>query len=520
MEKLNPEKNSDYMCDINYIYKKRFYNLELDRLSNVYINSLKYLKGYPSIMLLQYNSNICVYDSHSRQYCLIRKEHFVDELSDSEKEMHYRRIKRFTDAVIYAERILKKWYAELEKIGKEDCEAMGKKSKPANYGWYINAKRLFNQVVAYAPKSLLPKQPPIFNKKFSGTLPPEEVAKFLYQVCDGDIETLRTLAKFSYKIVYEPWDCLATVILADEKIHGVLKEFFNFLFATYMSNFPFELNWMDFNTLKLKENRLCFLENEFNRNLPILLTKGDTIYKKGDGYSFFKKLFGGKEISIENPYFDDELIFKNSIPIICVVGDEKRYNTMQNLYKKIRFIKIETSELEFSENLFGGYEWLREEFLLIGKKEVEVNAEMAVPYELDHEKEVQKFMRTCCTLGEGKKCTEEEFYNAYKEYFDHSYPDEVSLSKRKLCEKVKELKSHRIVAKRIHIKKDENPTFLLGVALKSNWSELYKNEPIHEHFKTKKEKFEVILNNLSKECFEIVQPNVRKVKATIDERIG
>lgn len=59
MEKLNPEKNSDYMCDINCIYKKRFYNLELDRLNNVYINSIKHLKGYPYIMLLQHNSNIC-----------------------------------------------------------------------------------------------------------------------------------------------------------------------------------------------------------------------------------------------------------------------------------------------------------------------------------------------------------------------------------------------------------------------------------------------------------------------------
>lgn len=374
--------------------------------------------------------------------------------------------------------------------------------------------------MAYAPKSLIAKQPPIFNEKLSGTLPPEEVTEFLYQPCDGNIETLRTLANFSYKIIYEPWDCLATVILANEKIHKALKEFFNFLIAPYMSNFSFELNWTDFNTMKLKENRLCFLENEFNRNLPILLVKGDTIYKKGDGYSFFKKLFGGKGIGIENPYFDDELILKNTIPIICVVGDEKKYNTMQNLYKKIRFIKIETPELEFSEKHLGAYEWFRREFLLIGKKEVEVDAKMAVPYELDHEKAVQKFMRTCCTFGEGKRCTEVEFHNAYKKYFEHCYPDEACPSKRSICDKVKKIKSHRIVAKRIHLSEKSNPTFLLGIALKENWFELYKDEPIYEHFKTKKEKFEFTLNNLSRECFEIAQPDVRKVTATIDERTG
>ena len=51
-------------------------------------------------------------------------------------------------------------------------------------------------------------------------------------------------------------------------------------------------------------------------------------------------------------------------------------------------------------------------------------------------------------------------------------------------------------------------------------SDLYKDEPIYEHAKTEKEKFKIVLGNLSKESFKVLKPDVRKVVATIDNNTG
>ena len=70
--------------------------------------------------------------------------------------------------------------------------------------------------------------------------------------------------------------------------------------------------------------------------------------------------------------------------------------------------------------------------------------------------------------------------------------------------------------KRIHESKDSNPTYFLGMDLKENYSEFYKDEPVYEHVKTEKEKFEITLNNLAKETFKIIQLDTRKVEKNID----
>ena len=58
------------------------------------------------------------------------------------------------------------------------------------------------------------------------------------------------------------------------------------------------------------------------------------------------------------------------------------------------------------------------------------------------------------------------------------------------------------------------------MGLKENYSELYKDEPIHTHVKTERERFEIELNNLVKETFKDVKLNTRRVTSTVDIRTG
>lgn len=519
MENFSQPKNENLPEKINAYYSKKFYDLELEKLKSAYTKSITYLKNFPYIPAL-YNSNICIYDPYSGQYSFIKKEHFLDDLSDNEKESYFRKIKRFTDEVLKANQILNEWSEKLETYIKSSQEELKGIQNLPIYAWYSNAQCYFSKITSDAPKHLISTQPVFPNENLQGQLPSKDITDFLYQLCDGNIENFQNLAKLSYNLIYNPQEYLSTVIFANNKIHESLKDFFNLLIPPHRLNFPYELTWTDFNTMRLKDNRFHLLEHELKNDLPIILIKSDTIYKKGEAYSFFKKLFTGKNIPIDNPYFNEDLILKNSIPMICFTDDEKKYKTIKNLYNKIKSIEIRTTELNFSQKVFNSADWFRKEFLYIGKKEVTTNPEMSIPYEFNHEKIVQKFLRAYCTFGEGKKCTKQNLHSAYKEYFKHCYPDEKHLEQGKFCTKVKNLKGHRILAKRIHESKDSNPTYFLGMDLKENFSESYKDEPVYEHAKTEKEKFEITLNNLAKETFGIMQLNSRKVEKTIDTTLN
>jgi hypothetical protein len=54
------------------------------------------------------------------------------------------------------------------------------------------------------------------------------------------------------------------------------------------------------------------------------------------------------------------------------------------------------------------------------------------------------------------------------------------------------------------------------MALKENYSELYKDETVHRKAKNKRDKFEIAFKKLLDETFSDVQANKRKVTKTID----
>jgi hypothetical protein len=281
------------------------------------------------------------------------------------------------------------------------------------------------------------------------------------------------------------------------------------------------LDWKDFKTLYSKEAHTTFLELQLKKDLPLILVKGETIYKTGHTHSFFNKLFTGKKLPIDSPYFDDELIIKNSLPLIYVTNDKEKYRTMLNLYNKLNSIKIDTIELNVPEKYFESADWLRREFLCIGQNTAKINTKLSIRYEVDQDMVIEKFLKTCCSFGKDKNCSKQDLYEAYKNYFKHCYPDEEYLGPIVFSKRVKKIKHEDIEEYRPHEKK-KGPYLrcFKYIGIKENYSELYKDEPVHEHVKSEKENFEIMLNQLVDETFKNIHFNKRVVSKTIDINTG
>lgn len=507
-------KKKNLMLDQNDYYKEKFKELRLEKRQTDYKYAISKLKGNCKV-IGTHNTNICVCEGPNLTYCYIRKEHFEDDLNDEEKEECYRKIKKFVNSIPKAHRILKEWDESFQTVNKNFYTDIIFPIDAPCFNDLHNAVDKFHEIL-YSKDTPTPLQPtynPTLNYNFEGQPAPKEVVDFLYQLCDGNIKNLQNLAKFSYKLIFEPNDCLSTVILANEEIHEPLREYFDLLSYPRFNTWYDELFWTDFKTLRLKEVRVAFLEHELKKDLPIILIKGDTIYKVGEAHSFFNKLFTGKKIHIDSPYFDDELIIKNSLPLIYVTKDEKKYRSILNLYNKIKNIKIETTKLGVPEKSSKSAEWLRNEFLCIGN----ANAETAVSFKLDHDMIVQKFLKICCVFGKNRNCSKQELYEAYKKYFEYCYPNEKHLGPIVFGRKVKEIKHERIEEYKPHVKKKGPYVWRFRyIGIKENYIELYQSEPEQRPEKIEKEKFEILLNELVKEAFKEAQLNKRRVAETID----
>ena len=519
MELFDGIKKMDLMKEQNVYYSGKFHELNLPKRWEDYKNAFSKLKDeYKSIFT--YNENICVQNTISYQTSYIKKEHFQDHLSDIEKEHYYHKIKKFIMAVSRGNRLINEWEESLQYVNKTFYKEMIMPPESLGFKLLYETRNILNSFRALAPQPTQPTTLPLLNHNFKYNLPSKDVVDFLYQLCDGNITELKKLAEFSYKIIHNPESCLSTVILADEQIHEALREYFDILAYPHFKNFTEELCWTSFNTLRLKEVRAVFLELEYKRNPPIVLIEENTIYKIGAAYSYFKRLLTSKKIRIDSPYFNDELIIKNTLPIIYITSDEEKSNTMQNMYKSKEF-KLFSKSLDSIERSSKSADWLRNEFLCIGKKSVPINKKITDIYKLDHKEIVKKFIRLCCTFKEDKKCSKREFHEAYIEYFRHCYPEETYLTQPTLCKKLVELKHNKIYVDRIHESRN-GPylTYIFGMGLKENYSELYKDEPVHTRKKTEKEKFENMLNNLVKETFNDIKLNTRRVTSTVDIRTG
>lgn len=507
------------MKEHNVYYSDKFKELNLTKRLKDYQDAFLKLKDDYKF-LYTYNENICVMNIANNQTSYMKKDHFQDSLNDDEKEYYYSKIKKFTTAVSRGERILNEWKESLDFVNENFYKEEPLPSDSQRFQLLYQHQYLLTTFKALTPPPCQPRQFPQFNQNFAPQCPPKEIVDFLYQLCYGDINQLKTLAEISYRLIYNPKESLSTVILADEKIHEPLRKYFDLLAYIHFTNWHEELVWTDFNTLRLKEVRANFLELEFKRNPPLVLIKEKTIYKMGEAYSYFRRLLTGKKIRIDSPFFGDELIIKNTLPIIYITSDEGKYNTMRNMYKSMD-IKLFSKELNIIEKSSKSADWLRNEFLYIGKKEVKINKKITDIYAVDEKEVVKKFLKICCTFGEGKDCTKRDLHKAFEKYLNHCYPDEKVLTQGTLSRIVKELKYDRVIVRRIHDGRDKPYLdHFIGMGLKENYSELYKDEPVQMREETEKEKFEVMLNNLVKETFKDVSLDTRNVKETVDNKTG
>ena len=389
MEVFAGVQKINLMKEQSVYYSNKFQELNLSKRFNDYKIAFSKLKDeYKS--LFTYNENICVQNTANHQTSYIRKEHFQDHLSDIEKEHYYHKIKKFIMAVSRGNRLLTEWEESLQYVNETFYKEMIMPPDSLSFNLLHETRYILNSFRALAPQPLQPTTPPLLNHNFEYNPPSKDVVDFLYQLCDGNITELKKLAEFSYNIIHNPESCLSTVILADEKIHEALREYFDLLAYPRFRNFTEELCWTSFNTLRLKEVRAVFLELEYKRNPPIVLVKENTIYTMGASYSYFKRLLTSKKIRIDSPYFDDELIIKNTLPIIYITSDEGKYKTMQNMYKSKEF-KLFSKSLDSIERSSKSADWLRNEFLCIGKKSVPINKKITDIYKLDDEEIVTMF---------------------------------------------------------------------------------------------------------------------------------
>lgn len=518
METFKKEKKISLINEQNNYYNEKLDELRLEKKYEEYKYAISMLKeNY--IIHGTYNTNICVYDKANMHTRYIKKEYFNDNLNDEEKEECYKKIKEYANIIPKAERLLREWSHSLTLISQNYYSDITLSTNAPCYAYLNHAICRVNSV-SFSQNIPTPLQIgtfPKLNEKIEAIYASKEIVDFLYPLCDGDIKKLQELAKLSYNIIYNPTSCLSTVILASQEIHEPLKKYFDILAHSHFKNCYDELFWTDLKTLNLKEVRAAFLELELEKSFPFILVTGKTIYKIGESHAFFNKLFTGKPIPIDSPYFNDELIIKNTLPLIYITHDIEKYKTILNLYDTSVHIKINATEISVPDKFSASAEWLRREFLCIGLKQIKTNSKINVSSKIDHEAIVKNFLRICCSCGKNQICTKQELTDAYENYFKHFYPNEKSLGPIVFRKLVQKIKHNRIEECRPHGKrKGPYLTCFKYIGVKENYTELYQNEPVPTQETINRDKFEILLNKLVDETFKDVTFNKRKVKETVD----
>ena len=432
MDALQPMTNAKLIAEENEYYSRKFKELRLTKRRTDYNNAIFDLKDEQHRLSI-YNGNICAFNISDNKYHYIKKEDFEDYLNDDEKAEHYINIKKFVYTISRARWLLKEWEESIKELN-----ASFKADQKIHDGICFNklneAMYELQRISIYAPVPMQPTNPyQSLNENIEPQHPSKEAIELLYNICDGNIENLKIFAEFCYKLKYEPKTCLSTVILADESIHDSLKHFFELLFYPKSTNdFLFELQWHNFKDLYSKDVRTYFSELEFKKITPVILINGKTIFKNGAPLKYFRKLLSGKRIPVDSPYFDDELIIKNSTPTIYITDDKKIYLTMKSLYNS-EGIKTSSKELILPEILSESYEWLCNEFLCIGKKifkktlKITKNSLETRTSSIDHEKIVKDFLKKYCTFATNKDCTKKDLHSVYTKYFNTRFLPTISL---------------------------------------------------------------------------------------------
>ena len=436
------------MIEQQEFYQKKIDNLNLPKLKEDFDKASEYLKDeYREIHI--FDTNIIVKNSLNDYFTYINKSCFVEWLSDEEKEQNYSKIKKFLLAD-------------------------------------LKSKKLLNQMEFYKKSLINETQTHNFDKP-KGNHSPKEIADFLCKLCENDEKKIERFAVLTFNLLYAPERSTSTVIYAKKELHAALNDYLNLIFCNRC--------WR-INLLQLSQSENCSLLPLYNfvKNPSVIIIDDKDMFSTEPYVSTFRKIINGKSLKINNPYFKDEMIIKNRIPVICITDNQQSYLTMKNLYKSkgIEFTSNETTRLPYDCEII---DWLRSEFTYLGYVwSTKNNIQHFKITEFDYLATVNEFLEKYCVFGDDLQCTKKELHEAYYNYFIKHF-DVEPLSQIKFCRKVSELKFDKIETFRPHTNRQTYLHSFKGISLnKELCNELLTTQSNSQ----KKKEYENIKKHLDK----------------------
>ena len=405
-------------------YQEKIDKLNLPKLQKDYEEALQNLK-IECRNICFCDNNVFVYNSIDR-YAYLTKSCFSDDISDEQKAKKYKKIKKFL-------------------LAKDKAEKLFKENRKQKEILYNNKPHSVTNSNLLVPN-------------FQGNHIPKVIAKFLYCLCGGDTKKIEQFAIFTYDILYHQRDSSSVVIFAKKEVHAALKDYFNYLFN-------FTCWYTDFAKLYFEANSINMPLYNLANNPPAIIIENTEIYISEPYVSCLRKLLNGKTIKLNSPFFEDEIVIKNRLPVIYITANEEKYLTMKNLYKSkgLIFDSDEVIRLPYDPELII---WLKNEFSYLGYMWSNNVSHFKMP-DFDYRSSVKEFLENCCIFEKDLQCTKKELHEAYCRYFAQRY-NIAPLSQIKFCKIVSELKCGQIEAFRPHPNRQTHLHSFKGIALRKD----------------------------------------------------
>lgn len=454
-------KNFDLIQQQRKFYQNKIDNLNLPTLEMDYNNACQCLKSEYKVFYDE-NANLFAKNMLNNNLYYLNKECFADHISEKEKEMNYKKIKKFSLAKL------------TENKFKKECE---------NNERCLKGELNENDFFCLQNKNYKPK----------GNHPPKEMMEFLYQLSDGSTKNTEVFAKFTYNLLLRPKNSLSTVILAPKELHDSLNDYFNLLF-----NF---VCWRtDFTQLGMVENQIFLPLYNFTRKPPVIIIEEGEIYVTEPYVSTLKKILNGTSLKFNSPYFKDEIVIRNTTPIIYITANKDKYLAMKNLYhvKGMVLNSKEITRLPHDQKLIN---WIRGEFAYLGYEwsRKAQTSNFKIP-EINHTAAIKTFLEKYCIFDKDVSCTKKLLHEAYTQYF-LKYCGAEPLSQIKFCRMVSELKCDQIETIRPHNSRQSYLYSFKGISLNGKACEEFINDPNEPVYKNDYEKFKEQLGKTIDEIF-------------------
>lgn len=319
----------------------------------------------------------------------------------------------------------------------------------------------------------------------------ENAIRILYELSNGDLKTLYTLAKLCIEVISgnsktkKPY-----VILADKEMHRAIWDFFSKLTNNAYTN-------IHFNELtKVKPLDKLFVEIYSGTTYAIAVNS--RIPETEFSVKKIKKLISGKTICMKNPLFPENLYFEFHIPFIYVTDNHLKYRKMKTLYNAID-IKILTKNLNTLPYDMYGIQFLKHRLSdLIFSYESDKEKFASVSKRIANDDIFKEFVVKYCTTDENSVCEKAQLYEAYCEYYRKNFGDE-PLTKILFSKKFAAFGNFETV--RPHTSREHYPYCFKGIKLDKAKVKQLSNENTARYFSTY-DKFEndvLMLFGLSEE---------------------